>query len=41
MDGESGELTEWEDVVEEWTDRTETEGLELNWRRELGTISYT
>jgi len=30
MDGESGELAEWEDVVEEWTGRTETKGLEWN-----------
>jgi len=26
MDGESGELTEWEEVVGAWTGRTETEG---------------
>jgi len=33
MDGESGELTEWEEVVGAWTGRTETEGLTLNeWR---------
>jgi len=27
MDGESGELTEWEDVVEAGEDKSETEGL--------------
>ena len=37
MDGKSGELTEWEDVVGAWTGRTETEGLEWGWRRELGS----
>ena len=35
MEGESGELTEWEDVVGAWTGRTETEGLRWGWRREL------
>ena len=37
MDGESGELTEWEEVVGAWTGRTETEGLKWGWRRELGS----
>jgi len=37
MDGESGELTEWEDVVGAWTGRAETEGLIWGWRRELGS----
>ena len=37
MDGESGELTEWEEVVGEWTGRTETEGVKWGWRRELGS----
>ena len=35
MDGESGELTEWEEVVGAWTGRTETDGLKWGWRREL------
>jgi len=35
MDGESGELTEWEHVVGAWTGRTETEGLESGWRTEV------
>jgi len=38
MDGESGEWTEWEDVVGAWTGRTETEGLEWGWRREIGSL---
>jgi len=37
MDGESGELTEWVDVVGAWTCRSETEGLEWGWQRELGS----
>jgi len=37
MDGKSGELTGWEDVVGAWTGRTETEGLEWGGRRELGS----
>ena len=37
MDGESGELTEWEEVVGAWTGRTETEGPEWGRRRELGS----
>jgi len=34
----SGELTEWEDVVEAWTCMSETEGLRGDWRTELLTI---
>jgi len=37
MDGESGELTEWEEVVGAWTGRAETEGLKCGWRRELAS----
>jgi len=37
MDGESGELTEWEEVVGAWTGRTETQGFKWGWRRELGS----
>jgi len=32
----SGELIEW-DVVGAWTGRTETEGVEWGWHRELGS----
>jgi len=37
MNGESGELTVWEDVVGAWTGKSETEGLEWGWRRGLGS----
>ena len=36
MDGESGELTEWEDVLGARTGKSETEGLEWGWPTELG-----
>ena len=35
------ELIEWEEVVGEWTGRTETEGLKWGWRRELGSCNGT
>jgi len=35
MDCESGELTEWEDVVGAWRGRTESAGLEWGWRNEF------
>jgi len=35
MDGESGELREKEDVAGAWTGKSETEGLEWGWWREL------
>ena len=34
-DGESGELTEWEDVVGAWKGKSHTEGVEWGWRTEL------
>jgi len=37
MDGESGELTDWENVVGAWTGKSKTEGPEWGWRRELGS----
>jgi len=37
MDGDNGELTEWEDVIGAWTGKSETEELEWGWRRELGS----
>ena len=32
MDGESGELTEWEDVAGAWAGKSETEGLSWGWQ---------
>jgi len=37
MDGESDELTEWGDVAGAWAGKSETEGLEWGWRRDLGS----
>jgi len=31
MDGKSGKLTEWEDVVGAWTGKSKTKGLEWGW----------